>query len=692
MTAGAAITAIANSIWLFAQFISGTTEYSDVTYFLWLLAYFSYLAALIWRTKEFRVKDSTASYVFNIVVFMIASASISVHYLIRPVIDLSDSAFYTVVTLAFPVASLSILFAITILYTLLQHSREKLPNLYIILGFFVQVVADFGFAFQSVSGGYLPGSTLDLLWVYAVLLLGTGGFVAVKSRTGGTVRGQPFERKETFFPYISMVVLLFAVMSSYEWKLNHLSLGFSITFFLVIGRQWFVLRKNGQLVKEYRHLAYHDPLTGLRNRFSFTEDLASVFADRAQCRVALLLIDLDRFKVINDTLGHTAGDKILRMAAGRLESVLQDTNALYRLGGDEFIIVLPDADEALCEDTAATIISSFQEPFRANGYDMIVTPSIGISRSPDNGSNGDELLKFADAAMYLAKESGKNNYRFYNAALHDTINRKMKLEHELRMAIERGQLSLVYQPKVDLRTRRMIGMEALLRWEHPEFGPVSPAEFIPIAEETGQIVRIGEWVLVEACRRNKRWQEEGYASLCVSANVSVRQFQHYDFVNVVRKALRTSGLSPEYLELEITESVMQDAKESSTVLREMRRLGVKTSIDDFGTGYSSLHMLQRLPIDTIKIDKSFIDHLEDTAQLALVKTIIDLGLRFGLNVVAEGIESEQQMKALVEHHCQIGQGYLFSKPVGPEEFERLLERLEEQSNVFEGAAQAFFRV
>jgi EAL domain-containing protein (putative c-di-GMP-specific phosphodiesterase class I) len=295
---------------------------------------------------------------------------------------------------------------------------------------------------------------------------------------------------------------------------------------------------------------------------------------------------------------------------------------------------------------------------------------------PEHGENSEDLLKNADAAMYLAKENGKNHFRFYNYELNEVLARKMQIEHELSKAIERNEFSLFYQPKVDLHTQNMIGMEALLRWNHPELGLISPVEFIPIAEETGQIISIGEWVLNTACKQNKIWHEKGLSTCCVSVNVSVLQFQQGDFLKVVTEALKESNLEAKYLELEITESIMQNINESRELLAGFRAMGVKTSIDDFGTGYSSLDILRNLPIDTIKIDKSFIDDIEAPCQQPFIKAIIELGLNLNVTVVAEGIENENQLQILLANNCTIGQGYLFSKPVDATEFEKLLRNKE----------------
>ncbi|MDF2859285.1 MAG: GGDEF-domain containing protein, partial [Neobacillus sp.] len=629
------------------------------------------------KAKELGTGGSRSPYVFNIIIFIISSAAISIYYLIRPIIEVSNhSLFLTIVTMAYPIIDLSIMFAITVLYYLSKYSKEKNLLLFIIMGFFLHVVADSGFAYLSAIGEYQPGEIIDLTWIVSILLIGFAGYYTKEKSDEPPLRNKiHFEGRETFFPYISTLILIILVINSYQWDFNALSLGLLVIVLMIIGRQLLVMNKNNRLMSEYRYLAYHDPLTGLNNRVSFTEDLERLMGKPNDDSVALVLLDLDRFKVINDTFGHYIGDMILIEASERLKQALGDNMPIYRLGGDEFIIILAEATKEKSKNIAKIILEKFQNPFLVNDYEAIVTPSIGISILPKSRCNTGDLFKHADAAMYLAKESGKNNFRFYNSELNKVMTRKVIIETELRMAIEKDQFSLFYQPKVDLQTMKIVGMEALLRWEHPELGMISPLEFIPIAEETGQIVPIGEWVLKKACIQNRIWQEKGFSHLCVSVNVSVRQFEHSDFVMTVKKVLQDTRLSPQFLEIEITESIMQNIRESTDILHKLRKLGVKASIDDFGTGYSSLHILQKLPIDTIKIDKSFIDDIVNSKQHAMVKTIIDLGLNLNLTVVAEGIEDENQLKILRDHRCSIGQGYHFSKAVHPIEFEIYLLKM-----------------
>ncbi|WP_230309209.1 bifunctional diguanylate cyclase/phosphodiesterase [Planomicrobium sp. YIM 101495] len=660
---------------------------TNVSYVIWLVAYFFFLAALISKIRELSSGFSGQSFIFNITVFMITVGAISFHYLIQPVLELSgESWLVTLTTLIYPVVDLTILFVLTILYYLIQKHKQQEILLLCLTGFSLQIAADFIFAYLSFEETYRVGHSVDLIWMLATLFI---GFAAYYAKPGmgspGWLVKDSVRDKVALFPYVSILTLFVLVIYSNQWELNALTAGLSAAFLLVLGNQLQVLRKNQQLVGQYRHLAYHDPLTGLRNRGSFVKEVRRLLNDYPSSKTALLLIDLDQFKVVNDTLGHHSGDQVLIGTARRLESVIDKKMLLFRLSGDEFTIVITNATNEKCVEVAEKLLDLFQESLSIGEYEVNVTPSIGISTSPAHGRTLEELMKNADAAMYLSKENGKNDYKFFNAELSRIKARKMTIETELKKAIQKNQLQLHYQPKVNLYNNEVIGMEALLRWNHPELGSVSPAEFIPVAEETGQIVSIGEWALREACRQNKQWQQMGLPSLTVSVNVSVLQFKNHKFLDSVRKIVDETTLDTEYLELEITESILQNIKESQEILGALREMGIKISIDDFGTGYSSLHMLQKLPIDTLKIDKVFVDELDADVMDPMVKTIIDLGLNLNLTIVAEGVEYENQRKLLVEQGCTIGQGYFFSKPIAPAEFEAFI-----QSRPWEGKGSTGF--
>ena len=417
-----------------------------------------------------------------------------------------------------------------------------------------------------------------------------------------------------------------------------------------------------------RHIAQSDSLTGLPNRLALQIRLAQTLPDarRHNWQVAIMFIDLDRFKNINDTLGHPVGDELLREVASRLNLVIRETDFVARLGGDEFVIVLPGinnpADAAI---VANKIIGALSYPIVADGNELHTSPSIGISIFPDDGNDGDTILKNADTAMYHAKSAGRNNYQFYAGEMNKTATERLDIERKLRHAISRNELALCYQPQFSADGSHPTGVEALIRWHHPTDGIISPVRFIPIAEETGLIVEIGEWVLRTACHEMKNWIDAGLQPIRVAVNISARQLRRRDFCEVVAGILAESGLPAELLELEITESaVMENPEEAISILQSIGRMGVTLAIDDFGTGYSSLAYLKLFPIDHLKIDRSFVADIEfDLNDRAIAFGTIALAHSLGLNVIAEGVETDDQLELLRSNGCDEIQGYLFSKPL-----------------------------
>jgi diguanylate cyclase (GGDEF)-like protein/PAS domain S-box-containing protein len=433
----------------------------------------------------------------------------------------------------------------------------------------------------------------------------------------------------------------------------------------VVGRD-ITQRKKAE--KTIQNMAFYDALTGLPNRNKFRQELDQLLSQSNNQMLAVLFLDLDRFKIINDTKGHTVGDLLLKQVANRLVLAVQKNGIVSRHGGDEFIILLKDLDKEQVANMSKRILTEFSKPLILNNQEFYVTPSIGISLYPSDGTDEETLIKLADIAMYMAKERGKNNFQFYSSKLNGLSSRKMELENSLRKALEQNQLLLYYQPQVEIASGKTVGVEALIRWKHPEYGFVTPNEFIPLAEETGLIVPLGKWILQQACEQNKAWQDAGFMKIPIAVNISVRQLQDDDFVNAVSSILKETGLDSKYLELEITESVMYNIERSTVILNELKKLGVKISIDDFGTGYSSLSYLKHLPIDKIKIDKSFVDDIiNHSNQGAIVKTIIDMGHNLNYTVIAEGIETDVQVNFLKKHSCRIGQGYFYSRPLPVEE-------------------------
>jgi diguanylate cyclase (GGDEF)-like protein/PAS domain S-box-containing protein len=431
--------------------------------------------------------------------------------------------------------------------------------------------------------------------------------------------------------------------------------------------------------EQIKSLAYHDVLTGLPNRLLFNDRLALAVAQahRLEQRLGILFLDVDRFKIINDSLGHSLGDRLLQGVAQRLEAALREGDTVARLGGDEFILLLPGVARA--EDAAKVaekLLESLKLPFHLESRELFVTASIGISLYPDDGLDGETLVKNADVAMYRAKEQGRDNYQLYTHAMNERAVEHLALESSLRKALGNQELVLDYQPMLDLNTGRVHGVEALLRWQHPERGLLRPAEFMALAEVTSLILPMGPWILRTACAQARAWQEAGHAELVVAMNLSARQFQQPDLVQQVKQALEETGLQARCLDLEITEShAMQNAESTIATLRELKQLGVRISIDDFGIGYSSLNYLKRLPIDTLKIDQSFVrDITTDPDDAAIATAVIALAHTLKLRVVAEGVETQEQLAFLAARHCDRMQGYLFSKPLPAEECGAFLTR------------------
>jgi len=441
-----------------------------------------------------------------------------------------------------------------------------------------------------------------------------------------------------------------------------------------------------------RYLAYYDELTALPNRRLMHETVCQMIkvATRSKRSVAILLLDLDLFKRINDTLGHSVGDALLRAVAARIAGCVRgsdyiarhDSDApdeiIARFGGDEFTIALPQvgrAEEAAI--VAQRILDTLAQPIEIEGQEVFVTASIGIALTPNDGEDGETLLKNADTAMYQAKSRGRNNFQFYTRAMNARALERLSLEGMLRKAVDREELRLHYQPQVDLATRSIVGVEALVRWQHPEMGLVAPGRFIPLAVESGLIVSIGEWVLRTACAQSRRWQEAGLPPLRMAVNLSSRQFWQEGLSESIAKILAESAIDPALLELEITESdLMEDAAHTITALHALKEMGVALAIDDFGTGYSSLAYLKRFPVDTLKIDRAFVRDLPgDPDDAAIAMAIAALGRALDLDVLAEGVEHEEQVTYLRELGCAFGQGYLFSRPLPAPEITVLLQTM-----------------
>ncbi|TXC92194.1 EAL domain-containing protein, partial [Metabacillus litoralis] len=439
---------------------------------------------------------------------------------------------------------------------------------------------------------------------------------------------------------------------------------------------FFILRDITEKSKQsemIEHMAYHDPLTGLLNRSALKSDLKNILQINKKQSVAVMYIDLDRFKMLNDILGHNSGDLLLVEVSKRLSEIVGPLYSVYRHGGDEFIIVLPDTDRKKAKLVADQLIQKFKEPFYLDEILYFISLSIGISMFPEDCNDDDSLITNADKALYVVKQRNRAQYLFYDNEMDKNTNELLEIETGLRRAIEHEELTLFYQPQIDLASKKVVSFEALLRWNHTQLGNVSPAVFIPIAEESGLIIPIGEWVIEQACKQILSWQEEGYPETTIAINLSAKQFQQPHLIDMIESLFKTYKISPKHIEFEITEGSLQDAEEALKMIKRLKELGVMISVDDFGTGFSSLMYLKQFPIDTLKIDQSFIkDVLLDKKDEAIVTTILHLAEHLGLTVVAEGIETDEQLDFLSNLKCHKGQGYLFSRPIPAEQITKFL--------------------
>lgn len=450
-------------------------------------------------------------------------------------------------------------------------------------------------------------------------------------------------------------------------------------------RQFIAIKRDVTEKKTYEkrldHLAHHDALTGLPNRLLFSDCLATKIekAKRDGTGIAVMFIDLDRFKFVNDTLGHSTGDQLLKKVSSELIRKLRGVDTVARMGGDEFTVTVtgPKSREEISA-IANRVIDAFRYPFVIDDSELFITASVGISLFPEDGIDGETLVRNADTAMYCAKEQGRNNYQFYKEELNALVAAQMNMDNNLRRAVDRNEFVLMYQPQINIETGEILGVEALVRWMHPEFGLIPPAKFIPLAEETGLILPISDWVLKTACQQNKKWQDAGFEPITVSVNVSARQLWQGDLVEVVKSVLRDTGMDPKHLGIELTESaLMQDLDLSISILSQLKSMGVKIAIDDFGTGYSSLSYLKRLPIDTVKVDQSFIrDITTNPDDAAIAGAVVAMAHSLKLNAIAEGVETIDQLEFLRSLKYDEVQGYFISRPVPADNIGYVLKQTE----------------
>lgn len=706
-------------LWSYYHYILQTTitgvSLVDVFYvlqFVILLIAFFYI---IYKTNTFKC----TRFLFDSIILLIVLIVLCWQFIIAPVYEAADGAlsFAQISTIIYPVLTVLLLFATFYMYLTTRHFFSKNQLVITVLGIAVLLIANGFYSYFYIHSVSLTNVIfIHPFWSIGCFLIAYSSIMGLNiSQThpneyqssvvqGHGVEGEEIQHTQSswaqYLPYGALVLIYFFVVKELESSITVTFIGFSILVLLILVRQIVFMSENEKLVstlKSSRHLlirqaaklntkneqleksyerinylAYHDSVTDLPNRVHFMEYLEKKIAniENSHQTIAILFIDLDNFKLVNDSLGHSMGDHLLNEVANRLKPLVNDNELLSRLGGDEFIYLIEDGDEQYATDTATKIIQCLEEAFNIKGHEIYISPSIGISIYPIDGHDVESLIKRADAAMYLAKKQGRNTFQFYNQDLDRDMYRKIELEAGLRKALTRNEFELYYQPIVALDTQQVIGAEALLRWKHPDWGMISPGEFIPIAEETGLIIPIGDWVLRTACLQVKEWHLQGFGELRVSVNTSIRQFQKKKFVEVVNEALHTSQLQAQFLELEITESILQDEVSAIDTLHTLKRLGLTISIDDFGKGFSSLGSLKKLPIDSLKVDRSFVrDSTTSERDAAIVNSIVDLGHHLKLKVIAEGIEKESEKQLVQTMNCDYGQGYLFGHPVDAKTFE-----------------------
>lgn len=706
--------AIAEIIWVYSESILGKEVLSpgwpDLFY---LLQIAFYLVALLYHGWHSRRDFQPLKFVFDVGIVMATFTALSWHFLIREVIIGPASLLALVVSAGYPIGDLILLFGLASFYTgsVRLFSRNVLSLITASLLF--QIAADSIYLYKSVAGGYDSGNFFDSFWAISFFLMALAGLFALEERVAAT---PPPALRHTkagaglLLPYGSMILLFITMIFEQKNGMDGLIVGAAVIVALIILRQIVTLTENRKLLEQYHHLnevlehkisqrtqelsikneqltetmhqmqhmAYHDVLSGLPNRRLFLDKLEAAMAEARfhSHKLAVVFIDLDRFKNINDTHGHEFGDLLLKDFSHKMEVNLRKDDTVSRQGGDEFTLILNKiAEEEDIVPLIKRIQSVLAQPITVNGQELDISMSIGIAVYPEDGQTTEELLKHADMAMYQAKEQGRNNYQFFSEDMNAIVTRKVQLEKGLRRAIVNEEFILHYQPQVSAATGSVTGMETLIRWQMADGTIVSPAEFIPLAEETRLILPIGEWVLVNACRQAKRWHDAGYGHLKLAVNLSPLQFLDSSLMETVQNALALTGFPAASLELEITEGVaVYDAELAIAKMEALRDLGIGIAIDDFGTGYSSMIYLKRFPVTNLKIAQPFVQDMETSpADKALVTTMISMGHSMGMSVIAEGVETHGQLVALQNLQCDEIQGYLFSRPLPADGFTAMLK-------------------
>lgn len=702
-------------------YLKVTAPSPGVPDFFWLLMNSLYLFTFIFFVYLNGKTYRAIQLLFDILIVMVVASTLSWEFLIKDILFSSSDHgfFYKLVYIGYPVSDLAILFGILMIYYLNTDYFSQKSLLFMFSGMLIFLVGDSFYLYLVSEGIYELGNPVDVSWTSGMLLFALATFDWKKAQNNE----QPLHNKEEsdepigikanhFFsirlwlPYISIAFLVMFIIIEGSGN-NSFVVGLIISALLVIMRQVMTLVENNLLllksgesnkqlelqvnqrteelnqknreleesIKKAEYFAYHDVLTGLPNRRYFELTLQRWLSKSdSKDHIAVLFLDLDRFKLINDTLSHAVGDLLLRQVAERLKKIVDNEGLISRQGGDEFLLLLYGSTKEAAVTMADKIVKGLSETFHIGEHEVYITSSIGISHSPEHGEDIEMLIKRADTALYAVKDAGKNNFQMFTQELDNELNSRANVESGLRTAIERDEFLIHYQPRWDKESEEIQGMEALLRWKHPVMGMVSPADFIPIAEEIGIIHKIGIWVLEEATRQTLEWHKNGLPPLQISVNVSAVQFLQIDFYEQIINVLKKTKLDPIYLELEVTESIMHQSEDAINVLEKLRSIGIKISLDDFGSGYSSLNQIGNIPLDILKIDKAFVDHIvSNKKSQAIVTTILALGKNLGLRIVAEGVEHEDQLTYLLDSGCDEIQGYVISPPLASNEFETFMK-------------------
>lgn len=687
---------------LFYEFIlkRELTNYSVVD-ILSIIASFVLLNALIYKFHKKKQRGSTLILTIDLLTIMCIAFAFTWTYIIYPHISTVGKMglYETILYVVYPILNLGILFSSIMLYKCLDKKNpEKKSILLVSVALFFMYFANLGYSYLISKGQYMAGSITDPLWtIYDFLLL----IAAVDYSKARTIKWQQYfshERENielhSIFQGISTILLL--VFITYRPG-NVVWICFSLSIFLMsISRLTTDLQKK-ELILELENLnkcleekviertekihqaAFYDHLTGLANRRLFENTAKNMIEEcrKSNQELFIMLLDIDRFKLVNDTYGHSFGDLLIKEFANFLKDSIDDNCIISRQGGDEFAVAISSSEGSRdIVSIAEKILNKLISPIVLNQQKVYTTCSLGIASYPLNGEIYEDVIRCADLAMYHSKSLGRNTYSLYDEHMFKINSSRMTFERELHNALEHNEFVLYYQPQVDAVENKVIGLEALIRWNHPTQGIISPFQFITIAEETGLIGPIGKWVLETACRQIKIWHDKGFDALKVGVNISAYQFQQENFVDIVKSAIEETGIDPKRLDLEITESIaMKNEVAVITKLKKLKKLGLQVSMDDFGTGYSSLSYLNRFPIDTLKIPREFVIEIKSfDDNKNIIEAIIAMSQKLELNIIAEGVENQTQLKFLKDRNCKLIQGYIFSKPLPKDEVEEFLNK------------------